>query len=255
MDEMTLIMFVGSLAIISSFLLFLSTALTFPLFRKTRDEIFLHVTLVLFLFATTLLITGSLAIFLPEAMSKTFQDLGLMRLPYLLKIIVIFMLLTSLEFSLVYTNLSSNRLFFVEKYFPVVPALFIGWIFASIVVENEILDTLSFFGLYTLTFLVDIMVIVLLIRLRNVREKFYDRKPEQALSTHLMIMLIAFLIYQSGDLIGFIGILISQDIYVMAMVIQLVLLPVFSFFLLFQSHSIWKILDKINYTLLLNELN
>ena len=255
MDEMIIIIIAGSLAIISFLLLLLSTIFTVPLFTKTRDEIFLHVTLVLFLFATTLLITGLLAIFLPKAMSEAFRDLGSLRLPYLLKIVILFMLLTTLEFSLIYTNLSSNRLFFVEKYLPIVPALYIGWILASIFMENETLDTLSFFGLYLLTFLVDMMVIVLLIRLHNVREKFHDRKPEQALSTHLMIMLVAFLVYQSGDLIGFIGILISQDIYIIAMVLQLVLLPVFSFFLLFQSHSIWKILDKINYTLLLNELN
>lgn len=249
------IIIAGMLALISSFLLFFSTILTIPLFKKTRDEIFLHVTLVLFLFATTLFITSLFAIFLPEAMFAAFQDLGLMKLPYLLKIVIIFMLLTSLEFTLVYTNISSNRLYFVEKYLPVVPALYIGWMLATTFVENEFLDTLSFFSLYILTFLVDLMVIVLLIRLRNVRVKFYDRKPEYALSTHLMIMLAAFLIYQSGDLIGFLGLLISSDIYILAMVTQLVLLPIFSFFLLFQSHSIWKILDKINYSLLLNELN
>ena len=245
----------GILASISSILLFLSAILTFPLFNKTRDEIFLHVTLVLFLFATTLFITGIFAIFLPEPMSEAFQVLGLMKLPYLLKIIIIFMLFTSLEFTLVYTNISSNRLYFIEKYLPLVPALYIGWTLASIFVENEVLDVLSFFSLYVFTFLVDIMVIILLIRLRNVRAKFYDKKPEYTLSTHLLIMLAAFLVYQSGDLIGFLGLLISSDIYILAMAAQLVLLPIFSFFLLFQSHSIWKILDKINYSLLLNELN
>ncbi|MFX1283186.1 MAG: hypothetical protein ACFFB5_06000 [Promethearchaeota archaeon] len=252
---MNVIIIAGMLALISSILLFLSTILTVPLFNKTRDEIFLHVTLVLFLFATTLFITGLFAIFLPEAMSEAFQDLGSMKLPYLLKIVILFMLLTSLEFTLFYTNISSNRLYFVEKYLPLVPALYIGWILASIFVENEFLDSLLFSILYFLTFLIDIMVIVLLLRLHNVRTKFFDRKPEYALSTHLMIMLAAFLVYQLGDLIGFIGLLISQDIYLLAMSIQLIVLPIFSFFLFFQSHSIWKILDKINYSLLLNELN
>ncbi|MFX1508100.1 MAG: hypothetical protein ACFFDC_18600 [Promethearchaeota archaeon] len=249
------IIIAGLLALISSFLLFFSGLFTVPLYKKTQDDIFLHVTLVLFLFATTLFITGLFAIFLPEVMSEAFQDLGLMELPFLLKIVIIFMLLTSLEFTLVYTNISSNRLYFIEKYLPIIPPLFIGWILASTFVENEVLDTISFFSLYVFTFLVDIMVILLLIRLRNVRTKFYDRKPEFALSTHLLIMLAAFLVYQSGDLIGFLGLLISSDIYILAMAAQLVLLPIFSFFLLFQSHSIWKILDKINYSLLLNELN
>ncbi|MFW9906741.1 MAG: hypothetical protein ACFFFH_20715 [Candidatus Thorarchaeota archaeon] len=249
------IIIAGLLALISSILLFLSTILTFPLFNKTRDEIFLHVTLVLFLFATTLLITGLFAVFLPDTMAEAFIDLSSMKLPYLLKIVIIFMLLTSLEFALVYTNISSNRLYFVEKYLPVVPAFYIGWMLASTFAENEVLDTLSFFSLYIFTFLVDIMVIVLLIRLRNVRAKFYDRKPEYNLSTHLLIMLAAFLVYQSGDLIGFLGLLISSDIYILAMAVQLVSLPIFSLVLLFQSHSIWKILDKINYSLLLNELN
>jgi hypothetical protein len=188
-------------------------------------------------------------------MSEAFQDLGLMKLPFLLKIVIILMLLTSLEFALVYTNISSNRLYFLEKYLPIIPPLFIGWILASTFVENEVLDTISFFSLYVFTFLVDIMVIALLIRLRNVRAKFYDRKPEYSLSTHLLIMLAAFLVYQLGDLIGFLGLLISSDVYILAMAAQLVLLPIFSFLLLFQSHSIWKILDKINYSLLLNELN
>jgi hypothetical protein len=249
------IIIAGLLALISSILLFLSTILTFPLFSKTRDEIFLHVTLVLFLFATTLFITGLLAIFLPEAMSEAFEDLGLMKLPYLLKIVTIFMLLTSLEFALVYTNISSNRLYCIEKYLPIIPALYIGWMLASMVIESEVLDTLSFFSLYILTFLIDIMVIVLLIRLRNVRAKFYDRKPEYTLSTYLLMMLAAFLVYQSGDLIGFLGLLISPNIYTIAMIAQLGLLPIFSCFLLYRSHSIWKILDKINYSLLLNELN
>lgn len=252
---MSIIIIVGSLALISSLLLFLSAILTFPLFRKARDEIFLHITLVLFLFATTLLITGLFEIFLPKTMTEVFQDLGLMKIPYLLKIIIFFMLLTTLEFSFIYTNLSSNRLFFLEKYVPIIPALFIGWLCASIINETDFLDTLSFFGLYLLTFLVDMMIIVLLIRLRNVREKFIDRKPERALLTHFMIMLIVFLIYQSGDLIGFIGILISEDLFILALFSQFVLLPVFSFLLLLQSRSIWKILDKINYSLLLNELN
>jgi hypothetical protein len=212
-------------------------------------------TLVLFLFATTLLITGFLAISLPEAMNNAFQDLGLMKLPFLLKIILIFMLLTTLEFSFLYTNLSSNRLFFIEKYIPIVPALVIGWISSSLIVENDLLDTLLFFGLYIAAFFVDIMAIVLLIRLRNVRKKFIDRKPEQALLTHLMIMLCAFLIYQSADLIGLFGILFSLDLYTLAILTQLVFLPVFGFLLLVQSRSIWNILDKINYTLLLNELN
>ncbi|MFX1518020.1 MAG: hypothetical protein ACFFC6_17095, partial [Promethearchaeota archaeon] len=215
----------------------------------------LHMVLVLFLFATTLLITGLLAIFLPEDMSEAIQYLSLMKLHYLFQIIIIFMLLTTVEFSFIYINLSSNRLFFPEKYIPLVPALFLGWICASTINENDFLDTLSFFGLYLLTFLVDLMIIILLIRLRNVREKFVDRKAERALLTHFIIMLIAFLIYQSGDLIGFIGLIISQDFYILALLSQFILMPVFSFLLLVQSRSIWKILDKINYSLLLNEIN
>ncbi|UCE14934.1 MAG: hypothetical protein JSV04_07075, partial [Candidatus Heimdallarchaeota archaeon] len=239
---MSIIIIVGTFALISSLLLYLSTILTVPLFRKSRDEIFLHMTFVLFLFATTLMVTGLFALFLPETMNSAIQDLTLMKLHFLLQIIIFFMLLTTLEFSFVYTNLSSNRLFFIEKYIPIVPALYIGWISASIINEAEgINETLSFFGLYLLTFLVDIMIVILLIRLRNVREKFIDRKPERALLTHLMIMLIAFLIYQSGDLIGFIGILISQDLYILALLFQFSLLPVFSFLLLLQSRSIWKI--------------
>ncbi|UCG04178.1 MAG: hypothetical protein JSW11_09365 [Candidatus Heimdallarchaeota archaeon] len=251
---MSIIVIVGFLALISSLLLFLSTILTFPLFRKARDEIFLHMNLVLFLFATTLLITGLFAIFLPE-MSEAIEYLSLMKLHYLLRIVILFMLLTTVEFSFIYTNLSSNRLFFLEKYIPLVPALFIGWICASAVTETDFLDTLSFFGLYLLTFLVDLMIIVLLIRLRNVREKFIDRKPERALLTHVITMLVAFLFYQSGDLIGFIGFMISQDLYILALLSQFILMPVFSFLLLLQSRSIWKILDEINYSLLLNEIN
>jgi len=246
---------VGSLALISSLLLFLSTILTFPLFRKARDEIFLHMVLVLFLFATTLLITGLFTIFLPKDMSEAIEYLSLMKLHYLLRIVILFMLLTTVEFSFIYTNLSSNRLFFLEKYIPLVPALFIGWICASAITETDFQDTLSFFGLYLLTFLVDLMIIILLIRLRNVREKFIDRKPERALLTHVITMLVAFLFYQSGDLIGFIGFIISQDLFILALLSQFILMPVFSFLLLLQSRSIWKILDKINYSLLLNEIN
>ena len=252
---MSVIIIVGSLALISSLLLFLSTILTIPLFRKARDEIFLHMVLVLFLFATTLLITGLFAIFLPKDMSEAVQDLSLMRLHYLFRIIIVFMLLTTVEFSFIYTNLSSNRLLFLEKYIPLGPALFIGWICASAIIETDFADNISFFGLYLLTFLVDFMIIVLLIRLRNVREKFIDRKPERALLTHLITMLVAFLIYQSGDLIGFIGFTISQDLYILALLSQFILMPVFSFLLFLQSRNIWKILDKINYSLLLNEIN
>lgn len=211
-------------------------------------------TLVLFLFATTLLISGFFEIFFSGTMSTAFEDLSLMKLPYLLKFVILFMLLTTLEFSLFYTNLSSNRLYFIEKYLPIVPAIFIGGVSASLIVENDLLDVILFFGLYVMTFLVDIMVIVLLIRLRKVRDKFSERKPEQALLTHLIIMLFAFLVYQSGDLIGLIGILISLDLYTITIFAQLAFLPIFGFALLFQSRSIWNILDRIDFSLLLNEL-
>jgi len=141
------IIILGLLALISSLLLFLSTFLTFPLFRKSGDEIFLHMTLVLFLFATTLLISGFFEIFFSETMSTAFEDLSLMKLPYLLKFVILFMLLTTLEFSFFYTNLSSNRLYFIEKYLPIAPAIFIGGVSASLIVENDLLNVILFFGL------------------------------------------------------------------------------------------------------------
>ncbi|MFX0173382.1 MAG: hypothetical protein ACFE9L_15930 [Candidatus Hodarchaeota archaeon] len=252
---MSIVIIVGLLSLISSLLLFFSTFLTFPLFSKTRDEIFFHMTLVLFLFAVTLLVTGFFAISLPETMFIAFQDLGLMKLHDLIKIILLFMFIITIEFSFLYTNLSSNRLFFIEKYFPIVPALLIGLLSASMIVENEALDTVLFYGVYMIVFLVDIMIIVLLIRLRIVRKKFSERVAERALLTNFLIMLFAFLIYQSADLIGFIGILFSLDLYILASLAQIILLPIFGALLLFQSLSIWKILDRINYSLLLNELN
>ncbi|MFX0015856.1 MAG: hypothetical protein ACFFB2_15210 [Promethearchaeota archaeon] len=254
---MSFIIIAGLGALISSFFLFLSAILTFPLFRKARDEIFLHMTLTLFLFATTIMVTGLFVLFFPETMFSTIQDLGMMKIPYLLIVIIFFMLLTILEFSFTYVNLSSNRLFLIEKYIPIIPALFLGWLIASLFNNNdvELMEELSFFGLIMLGFLVDAMIIVLLIRLRKVREKFIDRKAERALLTHLMIILIVFLVYQFGDLIWFISILISSDLYNLAFFSQFFLLPVFSFLLLIQSSSIWKIIDKINYSLLLNELN
>lgn len=245
----------GVILFISSLLLLLSAVLTFPLYRNTREEIFLHMILALGLFASTLFIMSIFALFFPELTSEMFLEIEARRLPAVAKIISIFMLVTMIEFTFFYLHLSTNRIHLIEKYLPLIPTMFLGCIVTSLIVTDEVLDIFLYYGSYGIAIIIEVIVIILLIRLQNVRKEFAEQRHERELLTHLMTMLLGYFIFQAGDFIGLFGIIFSLDLVLLSMIAQVGLLPFVGFLLLLQSRFIWSIIDKINYPLLLNELN
>ncbi|NHJ02676.1 MAG: hypothetical protein EAX86_11100 [Candidatus Heimdallarchaeota archaeon] len=246
---------IGGFLFFGAISIFFASAFSIPLYKTIREETFLHMIMVLLLFGTTILLLSLLSIFTPTAASEMFETLEVMKLSEMGKIISVFMLITMTEFTFLYLHLSSNRNVFFEHYIPLIPTLVLGMLITSLIISNEILETFLFFGLYGIAFLVDILVIIMLIRLRHVKLKFAEQKYTSQLLTHLITMLLGYLIYQFGDLVGFIGIVLGLDIILFSIALQVFILPFFGILLVRQSHSILKIVDKINYPLLFNELN
>ncbi|NHJ41191.1 MAG: hypothetical protein FK731_14255 [Asgard group archaeon] len=245
----------GILILFSSIILIISAFLTIPLFKKTHEESFFHMTLTLFLFSIFLLIISLCTIFLPEKTTEAFQGLEIMQLTPMIRFYAILLNFTIFELTIFYLTLCSNRIHIIERYFPLIPAFFLGWVTASLIVSNTIFDALLFYNLYIILLSVLLLVLIMLIRLRNVRDKFKTAKYEQKLLTHLIIMLLGYFIYQAADLVSLIGILFSMNLFTINTIIQFALLPILSILLLLQSRSIWKIVDSVNFPLLLNELS
>lgn len=246
---------IGGVLFFGACSILIASALSIPLYKTIREETFFHMVMVLILFASTIFLMSIIAIFMPDTVSEMFETLEVMRLSESGKIVATCMLIAMIEFTFLYLHLSSNRNVFFEHYIPLIPAFFLGMLITSLIITNELLETILFFGLYAIAFLVDILVIILLLRLRNVKLKFAEQKYTSQLLTHLITMLFGFLIYQLGDLIGFIGILTGLNLITLSIAIQVLILPFLGVLLIFQSRSIWKIVDKINYPLLFNELN
>jgi len=212
-------------------------------------------TLTLFLFSVFLLIISLCAIFLPEQTSEVIQGLEIMQLTPMTKFFAILLNLTVFELTIFYLTLFSNRIHIIERYFPLFPAFFLGWVTASLIISNVIFDAVLFYFLYVVLLIVLFLVLIMLIRLRNVRDKFKTAKNEQKLLTHFIIMLLGYFIYQATDLVSLIGILFSMNLFAINNIVQFTFLPVLSILLLLQSRSIWKIVDSVNFPLLLNELS
>ncbi|MFX0084372.1 MAG: hypothetical protein ACFFAU_01760 [Candidatus Hodarchaeota archaeon] len=245
----------GILILFSSIILIFSAFLTVPLYKRTSEESFFHMTLTLLLFSITLLVISLFAIFSPDQTSEVIQGLEIMKLTPLTKYFAILMSVTVFELTIFYLTLFSNRIHIIERYFPLLPSFFLGWVTASMIISNAIFDTLLFYFIYVILLSILLLVLIMLVRLRNVRGKFKTAKNEQKLLTHLIIMLSGYFIYQATDLVSLIGILFSMNLFPINNIAQFALLPVLSILLLLQSRSIWKIVDSVNFPLLLNELS
>ena len=245
----------GILLLISAIMLMVSAFLTIPLYKRTREESFFHMTLTLVLFATTLLVISLFAVLIPEEAVEVIQRLEIMQITPLTKYFAILMSLTVFELTIFYLTLFSNRIHMVERYFPLLPGLFLGWVTASLIISDPGFDTLLFYFMYVVMIGILLLVLIMFVRLRNVYSKFKTAKNEQKLLTHLMIMLLGYFIYQTTDLISLIGILFGLNLFAIINIIQFAFLPVLGTLLLLQSRSIWKIVDTVNFPLLLNELS
>lgn len=233
----------------------ISSFLTIPLYKRTREESFFHMTLTLFLFSTTLLVISLFAVFVPDEAADVIQGLEIMQLTPLTKFFAILMSLTIFELTIFYLTMFSNRIHMIERYFPLLPGLYLGWVTASLLISDAGFDTPLFYFLYIIMLVVLLIVLIMFVRLRNVRSKFKTAKNEQNLLTHFMVMLLGYFIYQATDLISLIGILFSLNLFAINNIVQFAFLPVLSTLLLIQSRSIWKIVDSVNFPLLLNELS
>jgi len=245
----------GILILISALMLLVSAFLTIPLYKRTREESFFHMTLTLILFSTTLLVISLFAIFVPEEAIEVIQGLEVMQMTPLTKFFAILMSLTIFELTIFYLTLFSNRIHMIERYFPLLPGLFLGWSIASLMISDASSDILLFHFLYVIMLGVLLLVLIMFVRLRNVYGKFKTAKNEQKLLSHFMIMLLGYFIYQAADLISLIGILFSVNLFAINNVVQFAFLPILSTLLLLQSRSIWRIVDSVNFPLLLNELS
>ena len=173
----------------------------------------------------------------------------------IIKILVFFGMIFLLEFSLFFITLFSNRTSFYELYVPILIGLAFGLNLASIFISNDSFDILVLMTLTIVSILVFIEFLVMITRFRKILE--INKKENKVNSFFSKIINITTLMFLASSVDVLIFLAIILDITLLSLASSLIFIFLLGISILFtiENRYIFQIINNLDITLILNEIN